>query len=183
MDQALLRFYYVRPELLRNSGLPGIERAAIALEIQCIRKGLTTLECDKPRDSHGHFYGDNGAQCPHNKGIHWENWGKGRNAADDCLMGRDILNAMKTKSGISVNFLYDKNRKFGLSHTQSKSEERNIDKICETIAFGEKEEITEKGKLLIRYNGYIVVLSKLDKRNSRNLITGYPEDGNNKSRR
>ena len=98
-------------------------------------------------------------------------------------MGRDILNAMKTKSGISVNFLYDKNRKFGLSHTQSKSEERNIDKICETIAFGEKEEITEKGKLLIRYNGYIVVLSKLDKRNSRNLITGYPEDGNNKSRR
>ena len=36
MDQALLRFYYVRPELLRNSELPGIERAAIALEIQCI---------------------------------------------------------------------------------------------------------------------------------------------------
>ena len=59
MDKNLRQVVLACPEVLRYLDLPGIERAALGFEIM-----LAAVS----RDSHGHFYKDGGAPCPHSKG-------------------------------------------------------------------------------------------------------------------
>ncbi len=197
MDQALLRFYYVRPELLRNSGLPGIERAAIALEIQCIRKGLTTLECDKPRDSHGHFYSDNGAQCPHSS----KSVGDSTELSEtQKSIAMQIDKAFSENKGKVFYFKYatikikSEGNKYGYVHAEQKR--LYVDKyspekmklwrksICQTMVSPQYKRVDANNYMLISRDIKIgdsqirctVCLGRVEKDKSRVFITGYFED-------
>lgn len=189
MNASIVRAVLVCPELLRTLDIHGIERAALGFEI---------MLAATPRDDHGHFYKDEGAPCPHKKGgksikqkseiklsesEQWDNWGKGRNAVDETLKGKSIPKAMKRVNGEDVNFIYDKLGRFGFVHTESKLEIRDKDRICETIAFGVDEELTPRDKLLLRYNGFLVVLNSKEKDGSRNFTSGYLENETYKNNR
>ena len=191
MDPEIRKFVLLNPSMLKAFGFHGLELAAYAFEIQAYQKGYVCIEAVK-RDKSGHFFKDDGAPCPHRKGgktseirkseiklseiEQWDNWGKGRNAVDKVLSGTSVPKAMKRINGEDINFIYDPSAKFGFTHIESKSEIRDKDKICETIAFGSDEELTPRGKLIIRYNGFIVVLNSNEADGSRNFITGYQED-------
>ena len=194
MDQALLRFYYVRPELLRNSGLPGIERAAIALEIQCIRKGLTTLECDKPRDNHGHFYGDNGAQCPHSNGSALTNVvNKGISTFNEILrsFGRirndnTLTKELETAKGYKVVLEKGDEKQWGLIHFKYRrfiSKDIKTEKDFDTLLSGvvkalmlsEPYESFRKNNYLFDFEHYRAVCRK-GKDGKFTFLTGYKID-------
>lgn len=188
MNDDIRKLVLLNPNLLKTYDFHSVELAAYAFEIVLHQKGIVSIECDKPRDKSGHFYGEDGAACPHKSFSQTKETAEsvkrkesGVKAVKEILSGKSQATEMRTASGQKVIFqkgtekygiVHMRLRRFNSGDVKTEAEfDKLIDGVVKALATAEPY-ISNKGKnILFDYKGYRAICCKSG--NDNIFISGY----------
>lgn len=190
MNDNIRKLVLLNPNLLKAYDFHGVELAAYAFEIVLYQKGMVSLECDRPRDKSGHFYGEDGAACPHKSFSQTKETAEsvkrkesGVKAVKEILSGKSQATEMRTASGQKVIFqkgtekygiVHMRLRRFNSGDVKTQAEfDKLIDGVVKALATAEPYSVDGRGKIrkVFDYKNYRAICDEY--KEELMFISGY----------
>ncbi len=188
MNDDIRKLVLLNPNMLKAYDFHGVELAAYAFEIMLYQKGMVSLECDNPRDKSGHFYGEDGAACPHKSFSQTKETAEsvkrkesGVKAVKEILSGKSQATEMRTASGQKVIFqkgtekygiVHMRLRRFNSGDVKTQAEfDKLIDGVVKALATAEPYKTQQGRNTVFDYNEYRAVCR--ERNGELMFISGY----------